>query len=162
TPLARAVAARYRLVDRPDGRRKIHQRPVPVSGGLAVLVAAALAVAGALLLPGPLQEELHVKGQTLLGLLLAATAICAVGVTDDYVRLRGRYKLLGQCLAVAIVMCSGVLVRRLHLFGWHVELDILAVPFTAFLLLGAINSLNLLDGMDGLLGSVGAIVSLSL
>src|SRR5262249_41151655 len=42
------------------------------------------------------------------------------------------------------------------------ELGVLAVPFTAFWLLGAINSLNLLDGMDGLLGSIGLIVCLTL
>jgi UDP-GlcNAc:undecaprenyl-phosphate GlcNAc-1-phosphate transferase len=140
----------------------MHQRPVPVSGGLAVLAAGTLATAAVLVFPGALREELLARGQTLLGLLLAGAAICAVGVADDCGRLRARHKLLGQCVAVGIVMSFGVIVRSLQLFGWYVELDILAVPFTAFLLLGAINSLNLLDGMDGLLGSVGVIVSLSL
>ena len=73
--------------------------------------------------------------------------------------LRGRHKLLGQAVAVAVVMGFGVVVRDIHLFGWQMDLGLLAVPFTAFLLLGAINSLNLLDGMDGLLGSVGAVIS---
>ena len=35
----------------------------------------------------------------------------------------------------------------------------MAVPFTAFLLLGAINSLNLIDGMDGLLSSIAVTVT---
>jgi len=85
-----------------------------------------------------------------------------VGVADDRGRLRARHKLLGQCLAVAAVMASGVVVQRVHLFGWWLELGGLALPFTMFLLLGAINSLNLLDGMDGLLGTVGVIVGLAL
>ena len=38
----------------------------------------------------------------------------------------------------------------------------MAVPFTAFLLLGAINSLNLIDGMDGLLSSVALIICIAL
>ena len=38
----------------------------------------------------------------------------------------------------------------------------LTLPFTAFFLLGAINSLNLLDGMDGLLSTVGLILCLAL
>src|SRR5439155_5894298 len=49
-----------------------------------------------------------------------------------------------------------------RIFDWHVELGLLAVPFTLFWLLGAINSLNLIDGMDGLLSSVGLIVTLAM
>src|SRR5262245_44131714 len=36
TGLARGAARRVGLVDRPDGRRKIHDRVIPVAGGLAV------------------------------------------------------------------------------------------------------------------------------
>src|SRR5262249_45226953 len=160
TPLARALAARGGLVDRPDGRRKIHQRPIPVSGGLGVLVACAAAVGGALLLPGALGEQFDSRSSWLLGLLLGAGIIAAGGVAGARRPLRGRHKLLGQCLAVAVVMAFGVVVERVQLFGWWLELGLLAVPFTMFLLLGAVNSLNLLDGMDGLLGTVGVVVSL--
>lgn len=33
TPLARALARWWGLVDQPDGRRKIHARAVPLAGG---------------------------------------------------------------------------------------------------------------------------------
>jgi UDP-GlcNAc:undecaprenyl-phosphate GlcNAc-1-phosphate transferase len=49
-----------------------------------------------------------------------------------------------------------------QVFGLDLDLGLLAVPFTMFWLLGAVNSLNLIDGMDGLLGSVGLILSLTL
>ena len=65
-------------------------------------------------------------------------------------------------LAASIVMGSGVLVRNVQVFGWDIELGLLAVPFTLFWLLGAINALNLIDGMDGLLSSVGLIVAAAL
>jgi UDP-GlcNAc:undecaprenyl-phosphate GlcNAc-1-phosphate transferase len=162
TPLARWLAARYGLVDQPDGRRKTHSLPTPVSGGLAVLIAMSLAVAGVAIAPTPLREAIQSRAWSLVGLFLAAVVICAVGVADDLGRLRGRHKLLGQCVAVGVVMSFGVVVERIHMFGWRVELGILAIPFTTFLLLGAINSLNLIDGMDGLLGSVGIIISLAL
>jgi UDP-GlcNAc:undecaprenyl-phosphate GlcNAc-1-phosphate transferase len=61
-------------------------------------------------------------------------------------------------IAAAIVMAFGVQVQQIHFFGWNIELGLLSLPFTAFLLLGAINSLNLLDGMDGFLSSVGFII----
>jgi UDP-GlcNAc:undecaprenyl-phosphate GlcNAc-1-phosphate transferase len=162
TPLARGLARRCGLVDRPDGRRKMHDRAIPVAGGLAILVSSVAVLAAAAVVPNPLQEALAAQGGTLFGLLLGAVTICAIGVADDARGLRGRHKLLGQLLAVGIVLGSGVLVDSLEVFGWRIELGVLALPFTAFWLLGAINSLNLLDGMDGLLGSIGLIVCLAL
>jgi UDP-GlcNAc:undecaprenyl-phosphate GlcNAc-1-phosphate transferase len=162
TPLAGRLARACSLVDRPDGRRKIHDRATPVAGGLAVLTAAGAAVAGSLLLPGPFAGPPNEQGPFLLGLLLGAVVIAAVGVLDDFGLLRGRHKLCGQILAALVVIASGVCVHRLQVFGFVFDLGPLAVPFTLLWLLAAVNSLNLLDGMDGLLGSIGVIVSLTL
>jgi UDP-GlcNAc:undecaprenyl-phosphate GlcNAc-1-phosphate transferase len=161
-PGMRALARRVGLVDRPDGRRKIHAREVPLVGGLAVFTATTLTLLAALLVPHELQEPLQEQAGFLTGLFVAVGILCSVGVADDLGRLRARHKLLGQGLAVGVLMAFGVLVNRMQLFGWRIELGILGVPFTAFLLLGAINSLNLIDGMDGLLGSVAGIICLAL
>jgi UDP-GlcNAc:undecaprenyl-phosphate GlcNAc-1-phosphate transferase len=162
TRVVRALALRCDLVDRPDGWRKLHGKPVPVGGGMAILLAMALTLTLAEVLPNPLRGQLSGQGLSLPGLLAAATMICGLGVLDDFGRLRGRHKLVGQALVVCVVMLAGVHVQRVSLFGWDVELGLLAVPFTLFLLLGAINSLNLLDGMDGMLSSVGLVISLSM
>jgi UDP-GlcNAc:undecaprenyl-phosphate GlcNAc-1-phosphate transferase len=159
TPLARTLAARCGLVDRPDGRRKIHVRSVPLAGGLAVFLAGVLTLSTVLMLPSSLSDPLAEEGESLIGLLLAALIIIAVGVADDYRLLRGRHKLLGQLFAVLVVIQFGLVVREVRLFSWVFELGPLSVPFTCLWLLGAINSLNLIDGMDGLLGSVGLILS---
>jgi UDP-GlcNAc:undecaprenyl-phosphate GlcNAc-1-phosphate transferase len=159
TPLARSVAARYGLVDHPDNRRKMHARPVPLAGGIAILVSVVAVLGAGLLLPGPLAADFAPHAAHFVGLLLAAMAICALGVLDDFQCLRGRHKLLGQVMAVGIVIGFGVQIRSIHLLGVDVELGMLAIPVTLLWLLGAINSLNLLDGMDGLLGSVGFIVT---
>src|SRR5207249_10931 len=71
-------------------------------------------------------------------------------------------KFLAQILAAGVVVAFGLEVRRIRLFEWDLELGLLAVPFTIFWLLGAINSLNLLDGLDGFLGSVGIIIPLAM
>jgi UDP-GlcNAc:undecaprenyl-phosphate GlcNAc-1-phosphate transferase len=162
TGLARGAARRVGLVDAPDGRRKIHARVVPVAGGLAVFASAVLVLAVASAIPGPVADTARSNAEELVGLLLGAAVICLVGVVDDYRRLRGRYKLLGQVAAVSIVLIAGIQVRVVTLFGWDLELGWLSIPFTVFWLLGAINSLNLLDGMDGLLGTVGLIISLAI
>src|SRR5262249_3977068 len=143
TPPARDLARRFGLVDRPDGRRKLQREAVPMAGGLAILVSSVVVLTVALLVPGPQQEVLAGPGPALLGLLLGSVIICGVGVADDAFKLRGRHKLVGQLAAVAVVMSFGVNVHFITLFGSDLQLGPLAIPFTAFWLLGAINSLNL-------------------
>src|SRR4029079_11529658 len=92
----------------------------------------------------------------------AGMLICALGVLDDFGRLRGRYKLLGQIAIVTIIIASGTRVDRITVWqGLTIDLVMFAIPFTAFWLLGAINALNLLDGMDGLLATIGLITSIA-
>ncbi|MBY0526123.1 MAG: undecaprenyl/decaprenyl-phosphate alpha-N-acetylglucosaminyl 1-phosphate transferase [Gemmataceae bacterium] len=162
TPLACRLALRWGLIDHPDGRRKIHPRPMPLAGGVVVLVSSGTALAVGFALTPTWIEQLDAQSSGLIGLGIAALAICGLGLIDDCRGLRGHQKLLGQFLAVGIVMAGGVVVRRLRLFDWEVELGLLALPVTAFWLMGAINSLNLLDGMDGMLGCVGVSICLGL
>ncbi len=157
TPLARALARRFQLVDKPDGHRKLHGRAVPLAGGIGIFLAtcATLGLWLGLSLLG--WTQLNTAPHFVLGLLLASVIICLVGVADDYGYLRGRHKLFGQMIAILVVIAFGVHVQHLQIFGWSIELGLLSVPFTGFLLLAAVNSLNLMDGMDGLLGSIGLV-----
>ncbi len=161
TGMARGLGRRVGLVDLPDGRRKIHTRIVPLVGGIAVFFSMVLVLSIAFSRPGSLADDVSEQSREVLGLLGAATLICAVGVLDDSRGLRGRYKLLGQFAAIGILLATGVQVRAVALFGVDIELGWIGLPLTAFWLLGAINSLNLLDGMDGLLGTVGTIICLA-
>ena len=157
-PLAKILATRIGLVDRPDGRRKIHSRPIPMAGGLSILIASSATLALAPLLFESLQASLDTERFRLFGLALASIAICAIGIADDRGCLRGRHKLIGQILAAFLLIQFDWTVRSLSFFGWHMDLGMMAVPFTICWLLAAINSLNLIDGMDGLLGTVGLIL----
>src|SRR5262249_25748264 len=159
-PLVRRLAPRYGLVDYPHGQRKLHGHPTPVGGGFAILFAVVLPVARLLLVPNEWRDYVATQYPELAGLPGARIMISIVGVLDDFGRLRGRHKLLGQVAAIAVLIGSGLVVRSVRLFGLDIDLGLLAVPFTAFFLLGAINSLNMLDGMDGLLSLIGLIFSL--
>ena len=159
-PLVRRAALRCGLVDRPDGRRKVHVQVIALGGGVAIFAATCLAMLAALITP--LREQLFDSRFTLLGLLLAAIVICVVGLIDDYRAMRGIHKLAWQLVAVGSVIGSGVVVQSVHLFGRNIDLGLLSAPFTAFVLLGAINSLNLLDGMDGLLACIGSIICIAM
>lgn len=162
-PLARALAQRFGLVDQPDGHRKMHKLPIPVSGGLAVLSAVVATLGLMLLLPeNPITDSLRDHGAPILGLLLGSLVIAVVGIADDLRWLRGRHKLVGQIVAAGIVVSFSGGIQTVYLFGNGFDLGWFGVAFTIFFLVGTINSLNLIDGIDGLLGSVGVILSLSL
>lgn len=162
TPLMMRLARKVNLLDRPDGTRKLHARPTPVIGGPILLGGTFFAILVGWFLGGATGRILPQQFYQHLGLLVAATLICALGVVDDFGRLRGRYKFLLQILIVGIVIACGTKVDRITLYdGYTIELGVFGIIFTAFWLLGAINSLNLLDGMDGLLSTIGLITTLA-
>ena len=98
----------------------------------------------------------------LLGASIACSWIVALGLLDDRFGLRGRQKLAGQIVAALVLIASGVLIRRIGLFGMEIDLGLLAIPVTVLWLTGAINALNLLDGMDGMATVIGLILSLAI
>ncbi|MFP4182300.1 MAG: hypothetical protein ACLFTX_06870 [Thiohalospira sp.] len=133
------------LVDRPGGRKK-HAEPVPLIGGLAVVIAFA---GGVLLVDGPLRD--HAALFAGLGLLLIT------GLVDDAQDMRSTTKLMLQFVAAALVVgWGGLVITDLGVFvpGERLELSAWAIPLTLFALVGFINALNMMDGADGLAGGV--------
>jgi UDP-GlcNAc:undecaprenyl-phosphate GlcNAc-1-phosphate transferase len=160
TPLAARAARRLGAVDAPDGRRKQQERPVPLGGGLAVAIAAAIGMWVALAWSdsslGPFTSE------WLRGAMPSALVLLVVGLLDDSIGLTGIYKLIGQMLAVTILVAGGFRFEDISLFGWSIGLGAFGITFSIFFCLGAINAFNLIDGADGLAASIGAVVALTL
>jgi UDP-GlcNAc:undecaprenyl-phosphate/decaprenyl-phosphate GlcNAc-1-phosphate transferase len=158
TPLVRRVAWRWEIVDRPDGHRKLHKEPVPLGGGVAVAAATFAALAG--VFPGRTLSVAH--SQFLQAFAAASIGICILGIIDDRWKLRGRQKLMGQIALVLLLVWGGLRIDAIEVMGQRIHLGLLAVPFTLFWLLGAINALNLIDGVDGLASSIGIIMSVTI
>ena len=161
TPIARVLALRFGFLDHPDGARKLHIRATPLGGGVALFASLTLAIGVAYTVPNSLQDVLHLQRWTFCALFLCCALIVAIGLADDRFGLRGWRKLLGQLVAAAILVTSGLFVDRICLFNYEFELGLLSVPFTLFWLVGAINAINLLDGIDGLASSVGIVLSVA-
>lgn len=159
TRLVRQLAPRIGLVDSPDGVRKLQRVAIPVGGGLAVLFAMMASISIALSLDYRVALAFTERLPQWLALGVAAAIIVIVGLIDDCVALRPINKLMGQLLAITVLVFFGNLqIVDITVFGTNLHLGWTAIPITYFWFLAAVNSLNLLDGMDGLLGTVGGII----
>jgi UDP-GlcNAc:undecaprenyl-phosphate GlcNAc-1-phosphate transferase len=160
TPVVARLAIRLGAIDAPDGRRKNQSHPVPRGGGVAVTLATVLAVIVASLYIPLVDSEASAWLER--GLPLAIAVLLVVGIIDDVLTLTGIYKLIGQVLAVSVLVAAGAQFDQVSIFGFLIPLGDFRIPFTMFFCLGAINAFNLIDGADGLASSIGAIVCTTL
>ncbi len=160
-PAVAVLARRCGIVDRPDGHRKLHARPVPLTGGPTILLAIGATTAVTLMVFPDLLQFTGSDIRFLMSLGAASLFIVVVGIMDDWCGLRGRQKLAGQFVAALIMIPSGILIEKISLFGYSIEFGHLSAFVTVFWILGAINALNLIDGVDGLASTTGIVLSLS-
>lgn len=156
TPVVVWVSQRLRLYDMP-GERRVHTRPTPRLGGIAVFAATALALAAAGVgAPG----RFTTSPELLLGLALGGAVMFGVGLYDDLRGLSPRAKLLAQLAAAGAVCALGFRIEALTLGGQSQAIaSWVAVPLTMLWIVGITNAFNLIDGLDGLATGV-AIVAL--
>lgn len=141
------LASRLRLLDEPDqpGGRKLHARPTPTIGGLAMFLGVCAAMP--LLVPSQEYQAFMAAGLLLIG----------VGLLDDAYDVSWYWRILAQTIAVLIMIYwGGVRVEYVGLVfsTTPLELGPWAVPFTVIGALGVINAFNMCDGVDGLAGSL--------
>jgi len=156
TPYIARLATRTGAVDRPDGHRKNQTVPVPRGGGVAVGLAVFAAIPVALYFVGPLDPPS--TAWLWRALVPSVVILILIGIVDDFFTLTGIYKLVGQVLAVSVLIAAGAQFDRISVFGVLIPLGDFRIPFTLFFCLGAINAFNLIDGVDALASSSGAIV----
>lgn len=161
TPLVAAMARRIGAVDRPHGPRKVHLRPTPTLGGLAMLAGLLAAVAVAAVQAD--FEALFSTTSEPLALLAGALVIVAVGVADDLLGLPPTVKLAGQLVAALAVVAFGVQLVHFWIPGIQVVAlsPDLGLVLTVLALVAMINAVNLIDGLDGLAAGVVAIAAIA-
>ena len=142
TPVARRIAPKLGVMDHPNPR-KVHARPMPLLGGVAIVIASILTL---------LIFQDRFEFQQLITILFGAAVVSLLGIYDDRWGLRPILKLIGQILAAGILIASGVKVSALP-YEW------LNILVTLMWVVGLTNSLNLLDNMDGLSSGVAAVCS---
>lgn len=142
TPIVIEAAQKYDIVDRPDGKLKTHDRPTAYLGGLAVYLAFLFTLA----LTFDFSSDV-------LGILLAGSMLVMLGVIDDLRPLGPGLKLIGQAIAVLVLMRAGLYIKIAVLPPG------IALVLTFFWLMATINAFNIIDIMDGLASGVACIAS---
>jgi len=158
TSLARQFAERSGLLTVPEDR-DVHDSPTPSIGGPAMLVGLLVGALVAWLI-GDFDAVFATRSE-MLGVLVAATIMCAVGVVDDIRPVSAPAKLAGMVLAGSTLSLVGVSLVVLRIPFVDVVLlspDLSALATVLWVVLLA-NALNLIDGLDGLATGIVAIAA---
>ena len=158
TPVSMRLARLAGVVDRPNAR-KVHFRPTPRAGGVAIVAAMATIVVPALIhlsgLPGA-------QGFGDIWIALAACAgVFLLGLLDDIVTVqRSQYKLLALIVATSAVCAAGFRLDSISLGHGHIiPLGSFAWPVTFLWIIGVTTAVNFIDGLDGLAAGISAVTA---
>src|SRR5215813_11727078 len=141
-PIMISWSGQLHLMDLPDAR-KVHVGSIPRSGGVAIVVGAAIPLA--IWFP---------KDHMLLGVLSGGIILALFGFLDDRRGLSYQWKFLGQIVAVGFALAGGLRFEQVPFMGIDAVPAFISYPLTALFLLGVTNAINFSDGLDGLAGGI--------
>ena len=161
-PLWRAWCLHVGLNDDP-GHRKIHDKPIPLAGGLAVATGILLPLIGGAAIvqlgllnvsvAAPLEHGFGRRVFQLAAIGGGALGMVVLGWIDDRHALKAGPKFAGQLLIAFLVAASGI---RITLF---VDNILFSYAVTIFWILTLTNAMNFMDNMNGLCSGLGVIAS---
>jgi len=148
TPFIAQVGKKENFVDKP-GYRKIHSDSVPNLGGIVIFFGFILSILFIIPIEGKAK-----------GLLAGSVIILLLGIIDDIVDLRPRYKFVIQMVPALLVigyhyqLINQFIVQELSFLS---IIGYLLYPLLLFWITGVTNSINLIDGLDGLACGISVI-----
>jgi UDP-GlcNAc:undecaprenyl-phosphate GlcNAc-1-phosphate transferase len=158
--LALTLAVRNRAlawgwVDQANSSRKVHARPIPRLGGIAIVLGFFAPLCALFLTDSGVGYLFRSHRELVWGLFSGGAAIASLGLYDD---LRGAGARLKFSVQFAVAVTLYLLGFRVELlanpFGASLSLGIFSFPFTLLWVVGVVNAINLIDGLDGLAGGV--------
>ena len=163
TPVVRRLALRRNLLVAP-GERRVHERPMPNLGGVAMVCGVMVGMLTAALL-GDFNDVFQSSSGP-FGIAVAAAVIFSVGLIDDVRKVHGEgvsapAKLAGIVLAGGILSLAGVstIFFRVPFLGVFSLTPDLSSFITVMWVAGMANAINFIDGLDGLAAGITAIAA---
>ena len=163
TPIVIKIAKKYNLVDIPKDARRVHNKPMPRVGGIAIVISMFIGLGIYYIITKNIPSI--ALNEKFLGFLLGGIIIFAMGLIDDIFNLKARYKFLFQLVAALVVYIFGIRISGIKIpfiytdiinFGW------LDLPITLLWIIGITNAINLIDGLDGLSSGIALISCVSM
>lgn len=153
TPLAKKLAYKVGAIDVPKDERRVHKKPIPRMGGVAIYLGFVTSVIMSVGLD-----------QKIIGMLIGGTLIVLMGIVDDIKPLSAKVKLVGQIISALVLVKFGMRIEMLNIpfVDMQINFQMLSIPVTIFWIVGITNTLNLIDGLDGLAAGVATIAAFSL
>lgn len=168
TPYTIRFARKVGALDIPKESRKIHKKPMPRLGGIAVIIGFCVSVVY-LLTVMSIEETINLFGPEqyyikLIGFFAGLVILSAFCFIDDLKNINPFVKLLGQTLAAFIVTLCGIRINRITLpfFDTIFTEEITSIIITIIWIVGITNATNLIDGLDGLSSGISLISCISL
>jgi len=168
TPYTIRLAKKIGALDVPKESRKIHKKPMPRLGGIAVIAGFVVSVIY-LLIVMSIEKTIFLFGSEqyyikLTGFFLGLFVLAIFCFIDDWKNINPFVKLLGQIIAATIVALSGIQINRIALpyFNTIFTVEISSIIITIIWIVGITNAINLTDGLDGLSGGISLISCISL
>ena len=158
TPIVRRLAIKIGAVIEPNERR-VHDKPTPTLGGIAMFVGFGASVTVAWRMSS-FRTVFNASSEP-LGVVLAAAAMVVVGTADDLREFSAPAKVAGQVLSATLLWWFGVTMFSFNLphFGVLVLSKDWLPLVTVLWVLGISNAINLIDGLDGLAAGITAIAA---
>lgn len=156
TPFAISMCKKYGLVDVPKDSRRVHSKPMPRCGGIAIFTSSMIALLVYYLITKDVPSIAF--NMQFVGYLIGAIVIFAMGIIDDIFSLRAKYKFIFELASILIVFFFGIRIENIG----SLQLGYFSLPVTFLWIITVQNAMNLIDGLDGLAAGITSISALSL
>lgn len=156
TPVLRRFALKHRLFDDHVSARKVHGRPIPRLGGLAIAAGFYAPLLALLFEASGVGSTFYASSRMAVSFMAGGVAIIALGLYDDLRGSSAGLKFLAQFGVAGALYYAGFHIDVLSLpFASAIHLGPLSLLFTMLWIVGVVNAMNLIDGLDGLAAGVG-------
>lgn len=163
TPLVIKFAKKHGLVDIPKDNRRVHLKAMPRIGGVAIVLSMFIGLCIYYFFTR-LTPTIALNDK-FIGYVLGALVIFLMGLVDDIINLRARYKFIFQLLAASILYIYGISIAGIKIpfiYTDLIDFGFLSYPITLIWVIGVTNAVNLIDGLDGLAAGISAISATAL
>lgn len=170
TPYSIKLAKKTGALDIPKDARRVHHKPMPKLGGVAVIAGFIVSLVYLLItltIEDPSKLNLFGEeqfGHKLIGIFIGIAIIGITGFIDDIKDLKPVVKLAGQLLASIVVVAFGLRLGNFDLPFLQTEglKEAFSIILTIIWIVGITNAINLMDGLDGLSSGISLVSCISL